>query len=299
MDYRRQEIYFGKQAQRTLQKRKVVIIGVGALGTVAASLLARSGVPLLLVDRDVVEKHNLQRQIIFTAADVGKPKASIAARYLRTIFPGIRVESKDLQLDKDSVSVCKNADVVLDCTDNFFTRFVINDYCKQQGIPWVHGSALEEQGYVLVVQPAQACFRCIFEHLQGAGTCATLGVLNTITSAIASIQVSEALKLLLKRPVTAGLIHLNLKHFGCKVFPVQKRKNCKSCSGDYEYLERDMPVAHFCGSNKYQFAGTYSAAVQQRLRQQFPEWVVSPHRIIIRARDKNEALHLHSKYVGH
>ena len=298
MDLSRQELYIGKEASRKLQKKRAAIVGIGALGTVAASLLARSGVKLILIDRDVVEPNNLQRQLLFHNKDIGKHKASTAAFRLKEIFPGISVKAYDLDLNKDTAELL-DADAVLDCTDNLFTRFVINDYCRKNRIPWVHGSAIEENGYVLPVLPGKACFRCIFESLKSSRTCDTAGVMNTVTAVIGSVQASEALKILLGNRPEQGLVHATMRPFAVKTFSVRKRKDCKTCKGVYEYLEKELPVAHFCGSNKYQFAGSYSKDKIMILRNKFPDWIFSGNSVIIRAGSRDEALRMHAKYLGH
>ena len=129
----------GEEGQSKLDYKKVVIVGIGALGTVAAELLARAGIgSLRLIDRDVVEESNLQRQILFTEKDVGKSKSVMAAEKLKEINSLIKIESYPLHLDPKNVSLLQDADLVLDCTDNLETRFLINDHCRKEKIPWIY-----------------------------------------------------------------------------------------------------------------------------------------------------------------
>ncbi len=298
MDLSRQELYLGKEDNRRLQTKNAVIVGVGALGSIAASLLVRSGVNVILIDRDVVESNNLQRQVIFYPQDVGESKAISAGIRLKQTFPEKTIKAYNLGLNKNNLNLL-DSDVVLDCTDNLFTRFLINDYCKKNKIPWVHGSAIEEHGYVFPVIPGKACFRCVFENLKGAGTCDTAGVMNTITTVTGSIQASEAIKILLGRKFTEGLVHVKMSPFASKIYSVKKRKGCKACNCNYEYLEKEVPIAHFCGSNKYQFSGRYSQDKINTLRKKFPDWIFSGNSVIIKAKSRDEALKMHAKYLGH
>lgn len=297
MDYSRQELYLGREESNKLRKKTVCIIGIGALGSRVSELLARSGVNLILIDRDVIEESNLQRQNLFDLKDVGKPKAEAAERKLKQINNEIRITSHDASLDKDNINLI-NSDIVIDCTDNFFTRFLINDYCSKNKIKWIHGSAIESKGYLFNIIPGEACFRCIFDKLKGYGTCNTVGVLNSITNFIASMQANEAVKILLGKRYENSLVYANLENNEIKKFKVKNNKDCKTCRGDYEYLSKNMPIVSFCGSNKFQFKGNFDA---EKIKKNIGDklgWIVRKDRIVIKARDEAEAVKLFSKYVG-
>ena len=140
--YSRQELYIGKRRQDLLRKRTVSVVGIGALGSVSAELLARAGIgKLKLIDRDFIEKSNLQRQALFAEADVGKLKAKVACEKLKKINSDVEIEYFVDDLNADNAEIMKS-DMILDCVDNMETRFLIDDYCAKKMIPWVHASAI-------------------------------------------------------------------------------------------------------------------------------------------------------------
>ncbi len=196
----------GSEGQRRLLASRVVVVGCGALGTVHATLLARAGVgELVLIDRDYVETSNLQRQWLFDEADVenAMPKAAAAAEHLRQANSGCRIhaEVKDLAA-RNAESLLTPAEVIIDGTDNFAARYLINDVAVKTGTPWVYGAAVGTRGSVMPVVPGEtACLSCVFPEAPSTRqpTCETAGVLNTVTSTIASMQVTEALKIICGR----------------------------------------------------------------------------------------------------
>ena len=191
----------GAEGQLLLQRKKVAIVGIGALGTVSSELLARAGVgSLLLVDRDVIEESNLQRQVLFDEDDLGKSKAAAAREKLEKINQHILIETKAIHLNNKNIGFLKEMDLVLDCTDNLETRFLINEFCKKEQIPWIYAAAIRTSGYVMPIMPAGACLRC-FLDTANLETCDTVGVLNTATVSIAALQTTLALKMLLHKEV--------------------------------------------------------------------------------------------------
>jgi adenylyltransferase/sulfurtransferase len=194
---------FGEDGQRNLAASTAVIVGCGALGTVQAALLARAGVGTLrLVDRDYVEESNLQRQILYIEEDVrlGLPKAEAARRHLLAANPEVTVEAHVSDLNPaDADELLGGATVILDGTDNFETRLLINDYSVREGIPWIYGAAVGSYGIAMPILPDDsACFRCVYPEPPGGvqPTCETAGVLGPVTSVIGSVQAMEALKIL-------------------------------------------------------------------------------------------------------
>jgi adenylyltransferase/sulfurtransferase len=194
----------GKDGQEKLNNSSALVVGCGALGSVIADHLARAGVgKIKILDRDIAELDNLQRQILFDENDVGSPKAAAAAEKLKRINSEIEIEAmvKDLN-PSNAEKVIGDVDIVLDGTDNMETRYLINDVCVKKDIPWIYGGAVSTYGMSLNIVPqATACLVCAFPHMPKAGslpTCDTVGVLNTVPSIIASIQTTEALKILLK-----------------------------------------------------------------------------------------------------
>ena len=203
--YSRQIVFpgIGEEGQERLLASTAVIVGCGALGSFQAGALARAGVgKLRIIDRDYVELSNLQRQWLFdeSDADEGLPKAVAAAGALGRINSEIEVEPCVADLTPANVEeLLGGVDVVLDGTDNFETRYLMNDFCVRDGIPWVYGAAVGSYGLSMTVIPGRtACLKCVFPEPPGGvqPTCETAGVVNSVTAAIASLQVAAALKLL-------------------------------------------------------------------------------------------------------
>ncbi len=196
----------GAEGQQRLAEARVVVVGCGALGTMQAALLVRAGVgETVLVDRDYVEASNLQRQLLFDErhAELGTPKAEAAAQSLRRANSAVNVIPvvKDL-VASNAERLLTPASVILDGTDNFETRFLINEVCVKRSIPWIYGAAVGTHGSVMPVIPGQtACLACVFPKVPRSRqpTCDTAGVLNAVTALIASMQTVEALKILAGR----------------------------------------------------------------------------------------------------
>src|SRR5580704_16283458 len=193
----------GPEGQTRIRTASVAILGCGALGTVEAEILVRAGVGRLrIIDRDFVEWSNLQRQFLFEEADAAEalPKAVAAARRLARVNSEVTVEPMVADLTAANVEdLLEDADLILDGTDNFETRFLINDAAVDREIPWIYGAAVGSYGIKLAIVPGvTACLRCIYpEAPQGAQpTCETEGVLGPVTAAIAALQVADALKIL-------------------------------------------------------------------------------------------------------
>ncbi len=173
--YHRQTILpeIGKAGRERIAASTVVILGVGALGTVVADALCRAGVGrLILVDRDLVELTNLQRQTLYAEADVGEPKAVAAAMRLRTVNSSITIDARPADVTSDNIQpLVREASVVVDGTDNAQTRYLLNDTCIKLGIPWVYGAAVGTVGRAMAVVPGAACLRCMFPAMpDGRGT---------------------------------------------------------------------------------------------------------------------------------
>jgi adenylyltransferase/sulfurtransferase len=208
LDRYRQQVAFpqwGPDAQRRLEAARVLIVGCGALGTAQANLLVRAGVGrVVIADRDFVDLSNLQRQTLFDETDVANvlPKAVAAGRHLSLINSHVDVQPMVVDVTWENVrGLVAQADLVLDGTDNFETRFLLNEACCQADKPWVHGGCLGASGQSMTIIPGRsACLACLMpEGPPAAGslpTCDSGGVLGTIIQIIASLQVSEGLKIL-------------------------------------------------------------------------------------------------------
>jgi adenylyltransferase/sulfurtransferase len=194
---------FGASGQERLSAAHVVVVGCGALGTVHSAALVRAGVGRLrIIDRDFVELNNLQRQWLFDEDDAAAsvPKAAAAARHLAKVNSSVAVEPVVADLTAANAGdLLAGASLLLDGTDNFETRYLLNDYSVREGVPWIYGAAVGSYGLVMPVLPGEtACLACVYpEPPSGAQpTCETAGVLNTITSVIGSLQVSLAIRIL-------------------------------------------------------------------------------------------------------
>lgn len=233
----------GEEGQRKISAARAVVIGCGALGTHAASLLARAGVGrVLIVDRDRVELSNLQRQTLFSEQDIGEPKASTAERLLRQVNSEIEITSTMTDVRADNVeNLVDGATVVVDGTDNMETRFAVNDACVKLGIPWVYGGAVGTSGMIFPVVPTGPCLRCIFPTLPPAGqlpTCNTVGIVNSLPSVVASLEVTEALKVMLGEDATPELMTIDVWHGDLQKIRVKRNPDCESC-GKHRYYAYD------------------------------------------------------------
>src|ERR687894_379991 len=203
--YSRQVLFegIGAEGQRRIREARILVVGCGALGSSQVEMLARAGVgELRIVDRDFVEESNLQRQTMFTERDARErvPKAVAAARRVAEINSDVGCEASVADVNNSNVErLVEGCDVVLDGTDNFATRFLINDACVKHGVAWVYGAAVGSYGVTLTVRPGIGpCLRCVFPEVPAAGTaptCDTAGVIMSLLSAAAAVQVAEALKL--------------------------------------------------------------------------------------------------------
>ena len=207
--YSRQVLFagIGEEGQRRLAAARAIIIGCGALGSAQAEVLARAGVgKLRVVDRDFVEFSNLQRQTMFTEDDAANrlPKSIACANHLSEINSEINVEPEIADVNYSNIErLIDQCDVVLDGTDNFATRYLINDACVKHNVNWIYGAAVGSYGVTMTIRPNQTpCLRCVFPEapaVASAPTCDTAGVIMPIINIVTAVQVSEALKLLTRQ----------------------------------------------------------------------------------------------------
>lgn len=260
----------GEKGQRRLVQSRVTLCGCGALGTVIANALVRAGVGnVRIVDRDFIEPHNLQRQVLFDEADIAAnlPKSEAAARKLRVVNSEVNVEAVVADIDRTNiVELCQDADVILDGTDNFEVRYLINDVAVKLGKPWVYGGSIGSHGQTMTILPDQTpCLRCVFEAAPApgeAGTCETAGVLAPIVSIIASFQVAETIKLLTGHleAVNRELIYVDVWENilrRIKIAPLLGKVDCPCCQRKrFEWLEGELGshTTSLCGRNAVQVA---------------------------------------------
>lgn len=204
--YSRQILFreIGREGQERLLASRVLVVGCGALGASHAEMLSRAGVgKLRIVDRDFVEFTNLQRQTLFSESDAADrlPKAIAAKRRISKINSEIDVEAIVADVNNSNIeALIAGCDLVLDGTDNFQVRYLVNDACVKHELPWIYGAAVSSYGTTMTIRPGETpCLRCIFEEMPDAGsapTCDTAGVIMPIIASISAIQVAEAVKLL-------------------------------------------------------------------------------------------------------
>lgn len=269
--YSRQTILevIGEAGQRKLSASSVVIVGLGALGSTIAALLARAGVGRLrLIDRDIVELSNLQRQILFDEADARSevPKAVAAAAQLARVNSEIVLEPYPNDLDAGNAEVLLSGfDLIMDGTDNFETRYVMNEVAVKTERPWVYAGAVGTYGVVMPVIPrVTPCLRCVFPSMAIAGgaTCDTVGVLGPLISVIGGMAATEGLKLLVgdREAVRSGLTWVDLWHNSHQYTELSTpTAGCVTCvQSFYEMLERGPQVltARLCGRDAIQVRPT-------------------------------------------
>jgi molybdopterin-synthase adenylyltransferase len=265
--YIRQTIFapLGKAGQEKLLASHVAIIGCGANGSVMANTLARAGIgSLVVVDRDFVELNNLQRQVLFDEDDVknGTPKAVAAVEKLRRINSTIKIEAVVADVNAENIEdFVRGATLVMDGTDNFETRFLINDACVKHNVSWVYAGAVSSYGMTTTIVPREtACLRCLFQKEPAPGTlptCDTAGVLGPIVNVMASIASAEALKCIAGVGTrNAGIINIDLWDNSFESFTIERNPNCVCCGQNhFEYLEGERgrtTTASLCGRNSVQ-----------------------------------------------
>lgn len=334
--YSRQILFNGirEEGQRKLLAARVLIVGCGALGSAHAEALGRAGVGRLrIVDRDFVEPSNLQRQTMFIESDAEKrlPKAIAAANRLRDINSEIEIEPHVTDVNYSNIEqLIDGCDVVLDGTDNFSTRYLINDACVKHETDWVYGAAVGSYGVTMTVRPHQTpCLRCIFEEAPPAAsapTCDTAGVIMPIINLVSAVQVTETLKLLTGNTTD---LHQSLMQFDVwrnewrKVSIGVPNPDCPSCGlGQYESLEpiSSETAAVLCGRDAIQISPSQPTSIDfrslaERLRPsgdvKFNEYllrfktgpfeltVFQDARSIVRGTDQiATARSLYAKYIG-
>ena len=335
--YSRQELFagLGREGQARLGKARVAVVGCGALGTVVSEMMVRAGVgAVTVIDRDFVEESNLQRQSLFDEQDVarGLPKAAAAEAHLRALNSEVEVRGIVTDLVPDNAArLLEGADLVLDGTDNFETRFLVNDVCVREGRPWVYGACVGSYGLALLVRPGVSpCLRCLLEERPAPGsgpTCDTVGVVAPIVHVVAGIQSAEALKLLAGRTesLLPGLVTVDLWQGQFDVLDLRGRAPwCPGCTRqefDYAAVGPAGASAVLCGRDAVQvrpgrdaqvdlgaLAGRLGPAADVRIANEHLVRFVVPEAelvvfrdgraIVKNVRDTAQARSLYAKYVG-
>jgi len=265
--YSRQILFsgLGEDGQQRLLESSAAVVGCGAIGAATAQLLARAGVGRLrVIDRDFVEPSNLQRQALFDENDAREslPKAVAAERKLRALNSAIAIEGKACDVTPENIEeLLSGYDLILDGTDNFETRFLLNDFAVQANCPWIYAAAVSSYGLTYTIRPGQtACLACLLEAADAGPmieeTCDTIGVLGPVVNLVASLQAAEAMKIL---SGNAQALHQRL--ISCDVWSgrmqsiaVLRNPQCRACvRHEYSYLNGEaQPHITLCGRDSVQ-----------------------------------------------
>ena len=336
--YSRQVLFppIGEAGQQRLGRSRVLLVGCGALGSVVAEILARAGVArLTLADRDYIDESNLQRQSLYTEDDCrqGLPKAVAAARHLTEINSGVELVPQVLDVNARSIeSLVRNHDLIIDGTDNFETRYLLNDASLKWNLPWVYGACVGSYGLCLAFVPGLTpCLRCVLEQLPAPGsspTCDTAGVIGPIVHLVASLETAEAMKIL-----TGNLERLNRKIVTVDVWQnlistldlsgMERNGHCPACGqGRFEFLEGKFEGRgqFLCGRNAVQIWRESARAIDLRsiaerlarigevrcneflLRARVDEFEIALFRdgrgIVRGTEDLDEARRVYAKFIG-
>ncbi len=264
--YSRQILFteIGEEGQRAIRRSRVLIVGLGALGSVSSDMLVRAGVGFIrLIDRDYVDETNLQRQSLYDEQDLELPKAVAAVEKLRRVNTEVKVEGRVDDLAPENMEEhLEGIDLLIDGTDNFETRYLVNDACIKAGKPWIYAACVGSYGMSFVIRPGiTPCLRCLMEEGPPPGatpTCDTAGVIAPVVHAVAAWQVAEALKLLAGREnmLLGSVISLDIWRGKFDRFqPSEPRKECPACGKrDFEYLSGKLGsrAAILCGRGAVQ-----------------------------------------------
>lgn len=306
----------GEEGQRRLLESRALIVGCGALGTVIADLLTRAGVgTLTIVDRDVVEATNLQRQTLFDEKDAaeGVPKAEAAARKLRAINSGVRIEAVVADFGPRTAEKIARGGrgempgVIVDGTDNFQTRYLLNDLAVARGVPYIYGGAVGTAGMSMTIVPGRTpCLRCIFPDLPAPGstpTCDTAGVLGPATAMVGAYEAAEAIKVLLGRmeALSRGLVQFDLWGGGPRRIDLGEARPDCPCCGQRTFPFLDGSIAAratvLCGRDSVQ-VNPSPESIRSRLDLETLAQRLAEHgsfeatRLLVRGRLREEGLEL-------
>ncbi|WP_242314521.1 thiazole biosynthesis adenylyltransferase ThiF [Bacillus cereus group sp. BfR-BA-01355] len=266
--YSRQELFspIGAEGQQKIREKHVLIIGAGALGSANAEMFVRAGVgKITIVDRDYVDWSNLQRQQLYAESDVKNnlPKAIAAKKRLEEINSDVTIKALVQDVTAEELEeLVTNVDVIIDATDNFETRFIVNDIAQKYSIPWIYGACVGSYGLSYTILPSKTpCLSCLLQSIPlGGATCDTAGIISPAVSLVVSHQVTEALKLLVEdyESLRDGLVSFDMwkNEYLCMNVQKLRQHNCPSCGENaiYPYLNKEntSKTAVLCGRNTVQ-----------------------------------------------
>ena len=269
----------GEEGQRRLETARVTIVGCGATGTVLANHLVRAGIGYVrLIDRDFVEPSNLQRQLLFEEDDVtyGLTKAETAEARLRSANSEVGIEGIVADVNATNIEeFVGDVDLALDGTDNFETRYILNDACVKLGKPWVYTGVVSTYGMTMLIRPGVSpCLRCMFPEPPppgSAATCDTAGVLGPAVGVVASVAATEAMKWLVgsEEDLSEGLLHVDVWDLTWRQFRLERKPDCPCCvRREFPFLEpsTESHVTLLCGRNAVQITPTRPVEVNLKAR---------------------------------
>ncbi len=242
----------GKEGQEKLSEKKALVVGLGGTGGLISQLLVRAGIGKLYIsDRDYVSLSNIHRQTLFNENDVGKLKVQAALNYLKSINSDVDIIPIYQGISSSNVEIyVKNVDIVMDGTDNFITRYIINDACVKNNVPWIYSAAISTYGSVMAIIPGKtACLRCMIRDLpEVRETCSTVGVLNSLPSLVASLAVTLAYKVLLENYSESAMYYIDGWSLSIDKIIVMKNDLCPACSlHKFEFLsEKYEKIDNLC-----------------------------------------------------
>ena len=313
MRYKRQELLIGKQNQEKLRNSKITIVGLGAIGSRTAELLTRAGIgSITVIDRDIIEMPNLQTQTTYNEKDINLPKAIALKTHLQEINSEIEIKSYVTDITNENINII-NSDLILDCTDNLETRYLINDFSLKNNLPWIYSAAVSDRGFIYNILPNKTpCFSCIFSNINPhlLETCDTSGILNTTASLVSSIQSTQAIMILTKQNPEDSLLHINISSNSITKIKTAKKQDCHACSKDYTYLNRKpAEIIKLCGANSFQIKSKkldLKLLSQKIKNSKITKYcLISPEliafkdgRILIKTNSKEKAKSIYSSYIG-
>ncbi|MBM7583976.1 adenylyltransferase/sulfurtransferase [Bacillus pakistanensis] len=266
--YSRQQLFkqIGFKGQEKIRQKQVLIVGAGALGSACAEAFVRAGIgKLTIIDRDYVEWSNLQRQQLYTEKDADNkiPKAIAAGKHLKQINSEVEIETLVMDVRHDNLeNLLSNVDMIIDGTDNFDIRFILNDLSHKHNIPWVYGSCVGSYGATYTVIPGRTpCLNCILKRVPAGGaTCDTAGIISPAVQIVSAYQVTEAFKIFVEDFLTLRKTYLTFDVWSNQYYSINldniNTESCPSCGTDrtYPYLsyENQTKTEVLCGRNTVQ-----------------------------------------------
>ena len=320
MRYSRQIVFekIGNDGQEKIKKANVTILGLGAIGSKSAELLTRAGIgSLILIDRDIVEESNLQRQSLFTEQDINQPKAIVAKAHLEKINSNTKIKAFFKDINHKNIEEYIKPTIVLDCTDNMQTRFLLNEFCFKKKIPWIYAAIIESTGMLFSIIPEKTpCLTCIFNEInQPLDSCDVSGIINTIAPLASSIQTTEALKYIIHKSTTKDLLYFDVWKNKIEKIRVSKQSSCPTCNSNFSYLsgEKINEAIKLCGTNSYQIQGPKLKLkeVANKLEKidnvilndyclLFKELTIfNDGRALLKAQNEKQARSIYTKYIGY